>query len=56
MISSSQKVKGSPVLYQMTPDTENIGTLRRITVGEKDPRKTNKTILLVGETGTGKSV
>uniref|UniRef100_A0A8D0CTD7 Septin-type G domain-containing protein n=1 Tax=Sander lucioperca TaxID=283035 RepID=A0A8D0CTD7_SANLU len=34
---------------------ENIGSLTRMTLGEKDPNKINKTILLVGETGTGKS-
>ncbi|XP_035529183.1 uncharacterized protein LOC118336632 [Morone saxatilis] len=46
---------GSPVVYQMTPETEINGTLRRITIGKKHPLKTNKTVLLVGETGTGKS-
>ncbi|XP_074474751.1 uncharacterized protein LOC141757808 [Sebastes fasciatus] len=30
-------------------------TLKRVTLGVKDPNKINKTILLVGETGTGKS-
>ncbi|XP_041816347.1 uncharacterized protein LOC121623208 [Chelmon rostratus] len=51
---------GSPTRYQLTPKKENIrdvpgGSLRRMTVGEKNPNKTNKTVLLVGETGTGKS-
>ncbi|XP_037607724.1 uncharacterized protein LOC119477699 [Sebastes umbrosus] len=51
---------GSPAVYQLIPKKENIGnvegiTLKRVTLGEKDPNKSNKTILLVGETGTGKS-
>ncbi|XP_074473690.1 uncharacterized protein LOC141757237 isoform X2 [Sebastes fasciatus] len=51
---------GSPAVYQLIPKKENIGdvkriTLKRVTLGKKDPNKTNKTILLVGETGTGKS-
>ncbi|XP_041666303.1 uncharacterized protein LOC121524847 [Cheilinus undulatus] len=46
---------GSPAFYQLTPKKENIGTLKRITLGEKNTQKLNKTILIVGETGTGKS-
>ncbi|XP_028457149.1 uncharacterized protein LOC114570786 [Perca flavescens] len=46
---------GSPTIYQLIPRKDNIGTLTRMTLGEKDPNKINKTILLVGETGTGKS-
>ncbi|XP_039635417.1 septin-1-like [Perca fluviatilis] len=46
---------GSPAVYQLTPKKEKIGPLTRITFGEKDPNKENKTILLVGEKGTGKS-
>lgn len=46
---------GSPTIYQLKPKSEDIGTLKRMTLGKKDPTKVNKTILLVGETGTGKS-
>ncbi|XP_022624064.1 uncharacterized protein LOC111238706 [Seriola dumerili] len=52
---SSQISSGSPARYQLRPKTERIGTLTRKTVGEKNPNKINKTILLVGERGTGKS-
>ncbi|KAK9532103.1 hypothetical protein VZT92_009505 [Zoarces viviparus] len=47
--------EGSPNVYQLRPTTKNIGTLKRMTLGEKNPNKKNKTILLVGETGAGKS-
>uniref|UniRef100_A0A8C4H6B9 Septin-type G domain-containing protein n=1 Tax=Dicentrarchus labrax TaxID=13489 RepID=A0A8C4H6B9_DICLA len=46
---------GSPAVYQLKPKKEKIGTITRMTLGEKDLNKTNRTILLVGETGTGKS-
>ncbi|XP_049460391.1 uncharacterized protein LOC125906049 isoform X5 [Epinephelus fuscoguttatus] len=46
---------GSPNVYRLKPKKENIGTLTRKTLSEKDPSKLNKTILLVGETGAGKS-
>uniref|UniRef100_A0A3Q3WWX0 Septin-type G domain-containing protein n=1 Tax=Mola mola TaxID=94237 RepID=A0A3Q3WWX0_MOLML len=46
---------GAPTVYQLTAKKQTAGGLRRMTFGEKDPRKQNKTILLVGETGTGKS-
>uniref|UniRef100_A0A3P9NM05 AAA+ ATPase domain-containing protein n=1 Tax=Poecilia reticulata TaxID=8081 RepID=A0A3P9NM05_POERE len=45
----------SPAVYQVIPKKEMIGTLSRLTVGEKNEMKINKTILLVGETGAGKS-
>ncbi|XP_020492569.2 uncharacterized protein [Labrus bergylta] len=46
---------GSPTIYQPTPKKEKIGTIKRMTLGEKNPTKVHKTILLVGETATGKS-
>ncbi|XP_017295627.1 septin-5 [Kryptolebias marmoratus] len=56
IISKSDLIKeGSPSVYKLTTKVENIGTLRRVTFGKKDPKKTNKTILLVGERGAGKS-
>ncbi|KAM8743095.1 uncharacterized protein AB9X84_017537 [Acanthopagrus schlegelii] len=56
IISKSRLVRsGSPAVYQLTPKKEEIGSLRRMTLGEKDVNKTNRTILLVGETGAGKS-
>ncbi|KAK1899497.1 Septin-2 [Dissostichus eleginoides] len=45
----------SPAVYQLKPKQGNIGSIRKLTHGEKDPTKINKTILLVGETGVGKS-
>ncbi|XP_061565181.1 uncharacterized protein LOC133419781 [Cololabis saira] len=56
MISQSDLIRpGRPAVYQLTPKAHDIGTLKRLTIGEKNFTKTNKTILLVGETGTGKS-
>ncbi|KAM8743514.1 uncharacterized protein AB9X84_017852 [Acanthopagrus schlegelii] len=56
IISKSLPVRsGSPAVYQLTPKKEEIGSLRRMTLGEKDLNQSNRTILLVGETGTGKS-
>ncbi|XP_032366496.1 uncharacterized protein LOC116685675 [Etheostoma spectabile] len=46
---------GSPTLYQLKPKKEKIGSLKQMTLGKKNPNKINKTILLVGETGAGKS-
>ncbi|KAM9338736.1 uncharacterized protein ABDE67_018283 [Symphorus nematophorus] len=45
---------GSPSVYQLKPKTQKTETLKRMTLGERND-KINKTILLVGETGTGKS-
>ncbi|KAM8743725.1 uncharacterized protein AB9X84_017968 [Acanthopagrus schlegelii] len=56
IISKSLPVRsGSPAVYQLRPKKEEIGSLRRMTLGEKDVYQSNRTILLVGETGTGKS-
>uniref|UniRef100_A0AAZ1XGR0 Septin-type G domain-containing protein n=1 Tax=Oreochromis aureus TaxID=47969 RepID=A0AAZ1XGR0_OREAU len=49
------KATRPPAVYQLRPKKEKFGTLTRMTVGEKDINKINKTILLVGETGGGKS-
>lgn len=46
---------GSPAIYQLKPTTEFTGDLKRVTLGKKDMNVTNKTVLLVGETGAGKS-
>ncbi|XP_029942461.1 uncharacterized protein LOC115384269 [Salarias fasciatus] len=46
---------GRPQIYQLKPKKEEFGTLTRKTVGEKNLNRPNKTILLVGETGSGKS-
>ncbi|XP_067430238.1 golgin subfamily A member 6-like protein 25 [Thunnus thynnus] len=53
---SIQMSSGSPDVYQLRPKEEKFGTLTRKTVGEKNLNKKNKSILLVGETGTGKSI
>ncbi|XP_031718413.1 uncharacterized protein LOC116391718 isoform X2 [Anarrhichthys ocellatus] len=56
IISKSDVIReGSPTVYQLRSKKDNIGTLTRMTFGEKDLSKINKTILLVGETGAGKS-
>ncbi|KAM6893391.1 LOW QUALITY PROTEIN: uncharacterized protein FYW49_020513 [Xenentodon cancila] len=55
-MSQSELIRsGPPAVYQLKPKTQLITTLKRVTVGERNSTKTNKTILLVGETGTGKS-
>ncbi|XP_008400593.1 uncharacterized protein LOC103460264 [Poecilia reticulata] len=46
---------GPPAIYQVDPKKEMIGTLTKLTIGEKNLNKTNRTVLLVGETGAGKS-
>uniref|UniRef100_A0A3P9DJ91 AIG1-type G domain-containing protein n=2 Tax=Maylandia zebra TaxID=106582 RepID=A0A3P9DJ91_9CICH len=46
---------GWPKLFSTLHFTRKFGSLTRMTVGEKNQNKPNKTILLVGETGAGKS-
>ncbi|XP_029941848.1 uncharacterized protein LOC115383793 isoform X2 [Salarias fasciatus] len=46
---------GCPKIYQLKPKKDNIGTVTRMTVGERSLNRPNKTVLLVGETGSGKS-
>ncbi|XP_042252035.1 uncharacterized protein LOC121886173 [Thunnus maccoyii] len=56
IISKSSLISsGSPAVYQLRPKEEKFGNLTKKTVGEKNLNKKNKTILLVGETRTGKS-
>lgn len=45
----------SPMVLRLVPRKERTGTLTRFTVGNKSPEKENRTVLLVGETGSGKS-
>lgn len=47
--------QGSPKVYRLVPKTEMIGTLLKKTMGDKKPNRENKTVLLLGETGAGKS-
>ncbi|XP_041826610.1 uncharacterized protein LOC121630391 [Melanotaenia boesemani] len=55
-ISTSKLIRSEPpAVYQLRTKKEKFGSLTRMTVGEKDEKKANKTILLVGETGAGKS-
>lgn len=46
---SCQISSGCPVVYQLKPKKQKCGALTRVTIGE------NKTILLLGEPGAGKS-
>lgn len=56
IISESVKIRsGLPTIYQLQPKREKIETVTRVTLGEKKENSCNKTILLVGETGSGKS-
>ncbi|XP_035524264.1 uncharacterized protein LOC118332933 [Morone saxatilis] len=56
IISESNLIQsGSPRRYQLPTKKELIGTVRRTTLGERNVDKKDRTILLVGETGAGKS-
>ncbi|XP_051794896.1 septin-5-like [Acanthochromis polyacanthus] len=56
IISKSRLLhSGSPSIYQLKPKKKTYENLTKLTVGERNVNKVNKTILLVGETGTGKS-
>lgn len=55
ILKSTLISRGSPAVYRLKPVEKEIGTIKLLTVGERDPNQNNKTILLVGETGTGKS-
>uniref|UniRef100_A0A3Q3WQT4 AIG1-type G domain-containing protein n=1 Tax=Mola mola TaxID=94237 RepID=A0A3Q3WQT4_MOLML len=55
MLKSQLIQSGSPAIYKLKPNQETVGTLGRMTLGVKNTKRINKTILLVGETGTGKS-
>ncbi|XP_068190773.1 uncharacterized protein [Antennarius striatus] len=46
---------GPPAVFQLDPEKKNIGALMKMTLGEQKVNIINKTILLVGETGSGKS-
>ncbi|KAK5619408.1 hypothetical protein CRENBAI_004573 [Crenichthys baileyi] len=46
---------GCPAIHQKQIEKGNFGTLNRVSVGKKQLNKPNKTILLVGETGAGKT-
>ncbi|XP_055015759.1 uncharacterized protein LOC129410853 [Boleophthalmus pectinirostris] len=62
-IEESKKINnGPPARYQLQLKRVNLdkesneeSKLRRFTLGERDPKHLNKTILLVGATGSGKS-
>ncbi|XP_038831548.1 uncharacterized protein LOC120030283 [Salvelinus namaycush] len=50
--------QGPPERYQLVTNKQRLDqddNLTRCTFGERDPTKVNKTILIVGETGSGKS-
>ncbi|XP_010886414.4 uncharacterized protein LOC105020807 isoform X2 [Esox lucius] len=63
IISKSALIhEGPPRRYQLVPKKqclddkgEEESKLRKWTIGEKDPNKVNRTVLLVGETGAGKT-
>ncbi|XP_015252208.1 PREDICTED: uncharacterized protein LOC107098860, partial [Cyprinodon variegatus] len=46
---------GSPKVFQLKTKKEKLDSWSRVTLGDKNENQTNQTILLVGETGAGKS-
>ncbi|XP_056875592.1 uncharacterized protein LOC130517611 [Takifugu flavidus] len=53
---TSQLIRsGSPKIYRLNAVTKITEGLKTVTVGTKKVNRLNKTILLLGETGTGKS-
>lgn len=56
MVKSHLVRSGSPAVYQLRTTTGLTGGLRRVTLGREDANERVKTVLLVGETGAGKSV
>ncbi|KAK7944428.1 hypothetical protein WMY93_000156 [Mugilogobius chulae] len=63
VIKGSKKIDdGPPARYQLQlrrvnldKESDEESKLRKFTLGERDPKYLNKTILLVGETGSGKT-
>ncbi|XP_056875111.1 uncharacterized protein LOC130517332 [Takifugu flavidus] len=56
IIKKSQLIQsGSPKIYQLNAVTKITKGLKTVTFGTKKVNRLNKTILLLGETGTGKS-
>uniref|UniRef100_A0A3Q0SX87 Septin-type G domain-containing protein n=1 Tax=Amphilophus citrinellus TaxID=61819 RepID=A0A3Q0SX87_AMPCI len=54
-MSSVRIPSGTPAVYKLTTKMEITENEKRVTFGKKNVNKVNKTILLVGETGSGKS-
>lgn len=55
LMESQPIISGSPKIYQLKPKIEEEETLKRVTLGQRNENEINKTVLLVGETGAGKS-
>ncbi|XP_056875696.1 uncharacterized protein LOC130517683 [Takifugu flavidus] len=56
IIETSQLIQsGSPKIYRLNAVTKITEGLKKVTFGTKKVNRLNKTILLLGETGTGKS-
>ncbi|TRZ04101.1 hypothetical protein DNTS_013901, partial [Danionella cerebrum] len=59
IINESTKIEdGVPVRYHITPNTEEHvepGLFKKLTFGKRDEMKEHKIILLLGQTGTGKT-